>query len=148
MRDRRDIRSRRDLGGTLRGIARAIGADRNSIRRALADDANLDYRRPTLADEYEPAVHDVLADYPRLSVTQVAEIIDWPASRRALSDLVARLRPLALEREAESLTDMVIGTVRIGQLSFGSASMGTMTIGGLDGTAEALHHSLRTPRAA
>lgn len=33
MRDRRDIRARREGGGTIRGIAREIGADRNSIRR-------------------------------------------------------------------------------------------------------------------
>ena len=148
MRDRRDIRARREGGGTIRGIAREIGADRNSIRRALADGAGLDYSRPSLADEYEPAVRDVLTDFPRISVTQVAEIIEWPASRRALSDLVARLRPFAIERSVEALAEPLIGAVRVGMVAAGAVSMGKLKVGGLSGSSEAFLHSLRPARTA
>ena len=129
MRDRRDIRARRDEGGTIRGIAREIGADRNTIRRAIAPDANLDYRRPTLADEYEPAVRDMLADYPRMTVAQIGELVDWPGSRRTLSDLVARLRPLILEREREDLNRPTIGTISLGRLTSGSLTLGRVNFG-------------------
>ncbi len=148
MRDRRDIGARREGGGTIRGIAREIGADRNSIRRALADGAALDYSRPSLADEYEPAVRDVLADFPRISVTQVAEIIEWPASRRALSDLVARLRPIAIERSVETLAEPIVGAVRVGLIAAGTMSMGKLKVGGLSGNSEAFFHSLRPARTA
>lgn len=148
MHDRRDIRARREGGGTIRGIAREIGADRNSIRRALADGAALDYSRSSLADEYEPAVRDVLADFPRISVTQVAEIIEWPASRRALSDLVARLRPIAIERSVEALAEPIIGAVRVGLIDAGTMSMGKLKVGGLSGNSEAFFHSLRPARTA
>ena len=146
MRDRRDIRARRELGGTIRGIAREIGADRGSVRRALADGAALDYSRPILADEYEPAVRDVLADFPRISVTQVAEIVEWPASRRSLSDLVARLRPIALERSVEALTVPAIGAVRAGSVFVGPVATGKMKVGALGGNTEAFLHSLRPAR--
>lgn len=144
MRDRRDIRARREQGGTIRGIARDIGADRNTIRRAIDPDANLDYRRPTLADEYEPAVRDVLGDYPRLTVQQVAEIIEWPASRRSLSDLVARIRPIVLDREREDLIRPQAGTLTVGTIRIGTATAGAPTVGRLHDFQEAARGSLRT----
>lgn len=99
------------------------------MRRALDPDAQLDYQRPTLADEYEPAVRDVLADYPRLAVPQIASIIDWPGARSTLSALVARLRPLALEREREDLTRPKLGTVATGTVTTGTVHTGRMTVG-------------------
>lgn len=99
------------------------------MRRALAPDAALDYRRPSLADEYEPAVRDVLADYPRLAVPQIASIVDWPGARSTLSALVARLRPLALEREREDLNRPNLGTVATGSMTTGTVHTGRMTVG-------------------
>lgn len=129
MHDRRSIRDRRQKGGTIRGIAREAGASRNAVRRALDPDASLDYNRPTLADEYEPAVRDVLADYPRISVNQIAEIVEWPGSRRTLSDLVAKLRPEYLERETEDLHRPTVGVMTVGHLTVGTMHVGTMTLG-------------------
>lgn len=129
MRDRRDIRARRDSGGTIRGIARDIGADRNTIRRALAADANLDYHRPSLAEEFEPAVHDALMDWPQMPVSQVAELIGWPGSRRALSDLVAKVRPAVLERHVEDLNQPALGTARVGTATIGRLGVGSLTVG-------------------
>jgi len=136
MRDRRRIRSDRAAGGTIRGIARATGASRNAVRRALDPDAHLDFTRPSMAEEYTPAVRDVLADYPRISVNQVAEIIEWPGARRTLSDLVAQLRPAALEREREDLNRPALGTVRAGTIRFGPMTVGRMTVGSIHGVGE------------
>lgn len=144
MRNRRDIRARKADGGSIRGIAREIGAGRNSIRRALAEDASLDYQRPTLADEYEPAVRDVLYDYPRLSVAQVSAIIDWPASRRSLSSLVARVRPLMLERERRALNSPRTGTITSASVRVGVASTGRIAARRIDDIQEASRGACRT----
>ncbi|WP_105567139.1 hypothetical protein [Microbacterium halophytorum] len=131
MRDREQIRRMFDVAGTIRGTARELGAGRNTIRRALDPDAADTYRRPSMAEEYEPAVRDVLADHPRLTVPQVAELIDWPGARRTLSDLVARIRPLMLEREVEDLTRPRLGRIRAGTMTIGRASAPHITVGRL-----------------
>lgn len=125
-----------DVAGTIRGTAREIGASRNTIRRALDPDRPDRYTRPSIADEYEPAVRDVLADHPRLTVAQVGEIIDWPGSRRTLSDLVRRIRPLMLERETENLNPPALGRLRVGTLTVGRASARIMTLGRIRGDRE------------
>lgn len=129
MHDRRGIRARRGEGGTVRGMAREFGASRNAVRRALDPAANLDYRRTALADEFEPAVRDLLADYPRMEVPQISELIEWPGSRSILSEIVARLRPSALEREREDLNRPKLGIVDAGPIQTGMASTGHMSVG-------------------
>lgn len=137
MHDRRAIRAERESGASIRGIARATGASRNAVRRALDPGAALDYERPSMAEEYTPAVRDVLADYPRISVSQVAEIIEWPGARRTLSDLVAQLRPTALEREREDLNRPTIGRIDVGRVQFGPIRVGAMTVGSIHAGPEA-----------
>lgn len=146
MHDRRSIRARRGEGGTIRGMAREFGASRNAVRRAVDPDSNLDYRRPTLADEFEQAVRDVLADYPRMAVPQVAVLVEWPGSRSTLSELVARLRPIALEREREDLNRPRLGTVLAGAIKTGTARMGRMTVGRVQHGSSS--NSIRDPRNA
>lgn len=141
MHDRRNIRARREKGGSIRGIAREAGASRNAVRRALDPGAALEYSRPTLAYEYEPAVRDMLADYPHVSVNQIAELIEWPGSRRTLSDLVAKLRPQYLEREREDLNRPTLGAVSVGRMKVGRIRVGTMTVGSVrHGDEEADHN--------
>lgn len=132
MHDRRDIRARRESGAGIRAIARETGASRNAVRRALDPEAALDYPRPSLADDYRDAVSEVLADYPRISVNQVGDIVEWPGSRRALSDLVAELRPAALEREHADLNRPSLGMVKTGHITFGSMNVGRMDLGSID----------------
>lgn len=129
MQDRRDIRARRDAGATIRGIARDIGASRNAVRRGIDPGNRIGYSRPSMAEEYEPAVRDMLADYPHTTVTQIAELVDWPGSRRTLSDLVARLRPQYLTREIEDLNRPALGRVVVGTMIVGALAVGTMTLG-------------------
>lgn len=142
MRDRRDIRARREGGARIKAIARETGASRNAVRRALDPDASLDYSRRSLADEYRDAVREVLYDYPRITVNQVGELVEWPGSRRALSDLVGELRPEALERETEDLNRPVVGAIaNVGSITFGPMTVGRLTVGSIHGSQKAELHS-------
>ena len=106
MRDRPQIIQLHDKGQGIREIARETTISRNAVRRALAEDARMEYWRPSATEDYEPAVRDVLADYPHMSVPDIAVMIDWPKSRRTLSDLVASLRPEYIERLESDATSM------------------------------------------
>jgi hypothetical protein len=76
-----------------------------------------------------------------MTVEQVGELIEWPGSRRTLSDLVARVRETVLDREREDLNRPPLGTVSTGRVSFGHASVGRLIVGSVhvdydpDGTA-------------
>lgn len=121
MRDREQIRRMFEVAGTIRGTARELGAGRNTVRRALDPDRE----HITLADRFEPAVRDVLADYPRLTVRQVGEIVEWPGSRRALSDLVRTVRTEIIERDHEDLNRITAGSITVGRLT----TVGRITAG-------------------
>lgn len=144
MRDRRGIREERAGGASIRGIARSTGASRNAVRRALDPDARMDYHRASMAEEFEPAVRDVLADYPHITVLQVAEIVEWPGSRRTLTDLVARLRPEAIRRQIEDLPRPQIGRLSPGSITIGSATTGRLTVGSVHVGHEAPHPNRTT----
>jgi hypothetical protein len=130
MHDRPAIRGLHGDGESIRGIARNHGASRNAVRRALRPGARDRYYRRSLSEDAEPAVREVLADYPQMCVADIAVLIDWRHSRRTLSDLVARLRP-------ESGTDWStvdarpIGTITLGKLTATQVSYGTMKLGAL-----------------
>lgn len=111
MRDRPVLRLLHDGGGeSIRGITREHGVSRNAVRRALSEGSLDTYHRPSVSEEYEPAVRDVLADYPHMSVPDISVMVGWPKARRTLSDLVAALRPEYIERyeaDATSSEDVV-----------------------------------------
>jgi hypothetical protein len=130
MHDRPAIREAHDDGGPIRGIARDRGASRNAVRRALAPGARDRYYRPSVTEEAEPAVREVLADYPQMSVADVALLIDWRHSRRTLSDLVARLRPTIVQ-EWPSVTARDVGSLAVGRIAARPVSFGTMNLGEL-----------------
>ena len=71
MRNHENIRRAFDVIGSIRGTARELGAARNTVRRALDPDAPDQYRRPSMSDEYEPAVRDVLAEHIGISLFMV-----------------------------------------------------------------------------
>ncbi|MFD6030488.1 hypothetical protein ACFWE5_07215 [Cellulosimicrobium funkei] len=128
------IREQRSAGGTIRGIARDVGASRNAVRRALAPGARERYHRRSSTEEVELAVRDVLADHPLLTVEEIGVLISWPRSRRTLSTLVARLRPEYLDRDriasgAMAAAALAIGSMRAAPLAAGMMRVGT-TLGG------------------
>ena len=93
MHDRPALRETHDALASIRGTARASGVSRNTVRRAVRPGSRDGYHRHSEVDDFAEAVADVLADYPHMTVADIAIIVDWRRSRRRLSDLVARLRP-------------------------------------------------------
>lgn len=130
MHDRPAIRRDRQDGETIRGIARDRAASRNAVRRALAPGARDRYYRPSLTEDAEPAVREVLADYPQMVVADIAVLIDWRHSRRTLSDLVAKLRPQSVASWS-AVETMPICAIQAGVLSTSKIHFGTMTLGEL-----------------
>lgn len=135
MHDRSAIRSAHEAGASIRPLARELGVDRNTVRRAIAPDARAKYWRRSATEDATEAVRDVLADYPHMAVNDVATLIDWRHSRRALSNLVARLRPEYVRRssiETRPTTALAAGRVLpAGRISAGTMTTGTLTIGRL-----------------
>lgn len=128
MHDRPVIRVLRGDGESIRGVARSVGASRNAVRRALQPGARDSYYRRSVSEDAEPAVRDVLADYPHMSVSDVAVLIDWRHSRRTLSDILARLRHEYID-DAPDVDARPIATLTAGELHVSELSFGTMTLG-------------------
>ena len=133
MHDRPALRILHFGGHGIRQIARDQQASRNAVRRALAEGSRDSYRRPSATEDAEPAVRDVLADYPHMTVADIAVMIDWRRSRRQLSDLVARLRPAYLPGpgvDAPHVAGIRTGTLRnIRDIATGTMAVGTLKLG-------------------
>lgn len=121
MRDRPKIIQLHAEGAPIRTISREEQVSRNAVRRAVAPDARTEYWRPNATEDFEPAVRDTLADYPHMTVADIALVVDWRKSRRTLSDLVAKLRPEYIERaESEATEDGNIQARPMDSLKAGS----------------------------
>ena len=127
MYDRPALRLLHGEGESIRGIARGQEASRNAVRRALRPGSRDHYYRPSASESAEPAVRDVLADYPDMVVADVALLIDWRHSRRTLSDLVARLRPIYRD-SSPSLDARPDETIKAGALAASTIQCGTLTV--------------------
>ena len=76
-------RLHRAEGVPIKEIARRLGVARNTVRAALASDRAPKYeraRRGSVADAHEPQVRALLAEWPRMPATVIAERIGWPYS--------------------------------------------------------------------
>lgn len=130
MRDRPLIRSLHSEHGSIRQVARDLEASRNAIRRALAPGARDRYYRQSILDDIEPAVRDLLADYPHMTVADIAVLIDWRRSRRLLSNLVSRLRPQYISAAATNNDVPALDLPALADITAGAlADVGTMTAG-------------------
>jgi transposase len=75
------------------------GVVRNTVKAALAADGPPQYRRVlrgSLVDNFEPRIRELLAAYPTMAATVIAERIGWSYSIRTLSGRVAQLRAFYL----------------------------------------------------
>jgi len=100
-------------------IARVLGISRNTVKAALASDGPPRYQRPpkgSVADGFEPRVRELLAAYPQMRSTVIAQRIGWPYSVRTLSGKVAELRPVYLPPDPAGRTVYLPG--EIGQHDF------------------------------
>lgn len=90
-------RLHRAEGMPIKEIARRLGLARNTVRAALRAEAPPSRERGprgSAVDEVEPAIRALLAEFPRMPATVIAERIGWRRSLTILKDRVRELRPL------------------------------------------------------
>jgi len=81
----------------IKAIARRLGLARNTVRAALAADAPPRYERSpggSVVDGFEPRIRSLLARFPDMPATVIAERLGWEHSSSVLRARVAQLRPL------------------------------------------------------
>ncbi len=89
-------RLHRGEGVPIKEIARRLGVARNTVRAALTCDRVPTYERPrraSLVDPVEPAVRALLASWPKMPATVIAERIRWPHSISPLKKRLQQIRP-------------------------------------------------------
>jgi transposase len=92
-------RLHRAEGISIKEIARRMGLARNTVRTAVRSDAPPRYERlgrPSKVDAHEPAIRRLLAEFPRMPATVIAERIGWSGGHSVLRARVAELRPIYL----------------------------------------------------
>ncbi|OBB97161.1 transposase [Mycolicibacterium peregrinum] len=95
-------------------VARVLGISRNTVKAALASQGPPKYERApagSVVDEVEPRIRELLAAYPRMPATVIAERIGWSYSIRTLSERVRELRPVYLPPDPASRTIYVAGEI-------------------------------------
>lgn len=81
----------------IKAISRRLGLARNTVRAAVRSEVPPKYeRRPagSLVDGVEAEIRALLAEFPSMPATVIAERIGWEHSLTVLKDRVRELRPL------------------------------------------------------
>src|SRR5262245_32470987 len=102
-------------------IARVMDVSRNTVRAALAADAPPRYtRRPSgsIVDAFEPRMRELLAAFPTMPATVIAERVGWTRGKTVFADRVRQLRPAYLPADPASRTNYVAGEVAQNDLWF------------------------------
>jgi len=89
-------RLHRAEGIPIKEISRLLGIARNTVRAALAADEPPKYVRPSrgsVVDAVEPEVRKLLAQFPRMPATVIAERIGWEHSITTVKDRIRVIRP-------------------------------------------------------
>ena len=76
-------RLHRAEGMPIKAIARRLGISRNTVRSALASVGPPKYQRPakgSAVDEFEPRIRALLAEFPDMPATVIAERVGWTRS--------------------------------------------------------------------
>jgi transposase len=98
----------------IKAIARVVGCSKNTVKRALAADGSPRYQRAgrgSIVDGVEPRIRELLAAWPTMPATVIAERIGWERSLTVLKDRVRELRPVYLPPDPASRTAYVAGEV-------------------------------------
>jgi hypothetical protein len=72
-----------------------LGISRNTVRRAIEDDAPPKYQRApksSIVDAVEPQIRELLEQWPERSATVIAERIGWDRGLTVLNDRIRGLR--------------------------------------------------------
>jgi transposase len=98
----------------IKVIARVMGCSKNTVKAALVAEGPPGYSRRlvgSIVDGVEPRIRELLAAYPRMPATVIAERIGWLYSIRTLSGRVAQLRPVYLPPDPCGRTSYVAGEI-------------------------------------
>jgi transposase len=90
-------RLHRAEGMSVKAIVRRLGLARNTVRAALRSPGPPSYerqRKGSIVDAVEPAILELLREFPDMAATVIAERIGWEHSIRVLRERVSELRPL------------------------------------------------------
>jgi len=90
-------RLHRAEGLSIKEITRRLGLARNTVRAALRSDTPPVFDRKPRAcviDGFESQIRALLAEFPRMPATVIAERVGWTRSMTMLKDRVRELRPL------------------------------------------------------
>ncbi len=105
-------RLHRAEGLPIKAIVRRLGVGRNTVRRALAAEGPPSYSRParpSVVDQVEPQIRVLLAGWPTMPATVIAERIGWTRSLTVLKDRVRVLRPLFVPPDPVQRTEYLPG---------------------------------------
>ena len=83
-------------GVPQRQVARQLGIGRSTVARAVASDSPPKYERKPVTTSFSPfesRVRELLAEFPDMPATVIAERAGWGGSRSWFGENVARLRP-------------------------------------------------------
>lgn len=98
----------------IKEIARRLGISRNTVRRALRGSeppSRTRAPRQLLVSSYEPAIRALLADWPRMPSTVIAQRIGWPYSATTLKDRLRAIRPEYLGTDPVDRTEYDPGDI-------------------------------------
>lgn len=98
----------------VKAIARRLGLARNTVRSALASDTPPRYSRApqgSRVDEFEPAIRQLLTQFPDMAATVIAERIGWEHSSSVLRARIAQLRPLFSPPDPADRTTYAAGEI-------------------------------------
>jgi transposase len=101
-------------GLAIKAIGRLLGVSRNTVRAAIASEGPPKYeRRPagSVVDAVEPRIRELLAAYPGMPATVIAERIGWDRGLTVIKDRVRELRPAYLPPDPASRTAYAAGEI-------------------------------------
>jgi transposase len=107
-------RLHRAEGLPIKMIARVMKVSRNTVRAALRADGPPRYtRRPagSIVDEFEPGIRELLAAFPTMPATVIAERLGWTRGMTVFADRVRELRPVYLPPDPASRTSYEAGEI-------------------------------------
>src|SRR5262245_42290885 len=95
-------------------ISRVLKVSRNTVRAALASDGPPRYERrtvPSIVDEVEPRIRELLSVFPTMPATVIAERVGWTRGKTVFADRVRELRPVYLPPDPAGRTSYVAGEI-------------------------------------
>jgi transposase len=105
-------RLHRAEGCSIKEIARRLGLARNTVRSALRSEGPPKLERParpSALDAFEPRIRALLAEFPHMPASVIAERVGWERSASIFRSRVAELRPIYLPADPVQRTTYVPG---------------------------------------